>query len=148
MFVNRRVLLAGAAAAGAMLGSGAALSQDRAGLLKALLEIEINSWQYTKDRNVPALQAYLADEAVLIFFDGERFTKAEFLKALATFKVVSFNVDRKSAGLLMPTQDTACLLYRVTYDQGTGPATVLSSNTYVRRGGGWKSVLYQETKAK
>lgn len=148
MDLNRRALLAAAAAAGAIVAASPIMAQDRAGLLKALLEIEINSWQYTKDKNLPAMQAYLADEAVLIFYDGERFTKPQFLKALATFKVVSFNVDRKSAELLTPNQDTACLLYRVSYDQGSGPVSVLSSNTYVRRGGGWQSMLYQETRAK
>jgi len=148
MFVNRRALLVAAGAAGAVAASSAVLAQDRAGLLAALLEIEINSWQYTKDKNLPAMQSYLADEAVLVFYDGSRFTKQEFLKGLATFKVVSFNVDRKSGELLVPTPDVACLLYRVTYDGGMGPATVMSSNTYVRRNGGWQSVLYQETRAK
>lgn len=145
MSLDRRLLLAGSAAT--LMVAGTAQAQDRAALLKAILEIEINSWQYTKDKNVPAMQTYLADETVLIFYDGSRFTKAEFLKGLATFRIDSFEIDRGSAQLLMPTADTACLLYRVTYDPGTGPVKALSSNTYVRRNGGWQSVLYQETKA-
>ena len=49
------------------------------------------------------------------------FAKAEFLKGLPTFRVDSFDVDRKSGELLTPTADVACLLYRVTYNTGTGP---------------------------
>jgi hypothetical protein len=146
MTIDRRLLLAGTAAALTAAG-GAVQAQDRAMLLKTLLELEINSWQYTKDKNVAAMQTYLADEAVLIFGDGSRFTKAEFLKGLPTFRVDSFDVDRKSGELLTPTADVACLLYRVTYNPGTGPMKVLSSNTYVRRSGGWQSALYQETRA-
>ncbi len=146
MTTHRRALLAGAAV-GTLAAIGGAAAQDRAALLKTLLELEINSWQYTKDRNVAAMQTYLAEEAVLIFGDGSRFTKAEFLKGLPTFRVDSFDVDRNSGELLTPTADVACLLYRVTYNPGTGPMKVLSSNTYVRRGGGWQSALYQETKA-
>jgi len=146
MMTHRRALLAGAAVT-TLAAIGTAAAQDRTTLLKTLLELEINSWQYTKDKNVAAMQTYLADEAVLIFGDGSRFTKAEFLKGLPTFRVDSFDVDRKSAELLTPTADVACLLYRVTYNPGTGPMKVLSSNTYVRRGGGWQSALYQETKA-
>jgi hypothetical protein len=146
MMMHRRALMAGAAV-GALATIGSAAAQERGALLKTLLELEINSWQYVKDKNVPAMQTYLADEAVLIFGDGSRFTKAEFLKGLPTFRVDSFDVDRKSGELLTPTADVACLLYRVTYNPGTGPMKVLSSNTYVRRGGGWQSALYQETKA-
>ena len=146
MMMHRRALMAGAAV-GALATIGSAAAQERGALLKTLLELEINSWQYVKDKNVPAMQTYLADEAVLIFGDGSRFTKAEFLKGLPTFRVDSFDVDRKSGELLTPTADVACLLYRVTYNPGTSPMKVLSSNTYVRRGGGWQSALYQETKA-
>ena len=146
MMMHRRALMAGAAV-GTLATIGSAAAQERGALLKTLLELEINSWQYVKDKNVPAMQTYLADEAVLIFGDGGRFTKAEFLKGLPTFRVDSFDVDRKSGELLTPTADVACLLYRVTYNTGTGPMKVLSSNTYVRRGGGWQSALYQETKA-
>ena len=147
MSIDRRLLLAGTAAAVMAAGATETQAQDRSALLKAILELEINSWQYVKDKNVPAMQNYLADEAVLIFYDGSRFTKPEFLKGLPTFRVDSFEVDRGSAQFLMPTADTACLLYRVTYNPGTGPVKVLSSNTYVRRNSGWQSVLYQETKA-
>ena len=80
MMMHRRALMAGAAV-GALATIGSAAAQERGALLKTLLELEINSWQYVKDKNVPAMQTYLADEAVLIFGDGSRFTKAEFLKA-------------------------------------------------------------------
>lgn len=143
MLERRHILLAaGACLAAAPLAP--ARAQDRAGLLKTLFELEVGSWQFTKDANLAAMQAYLADEAVLIFGDGSRYTKAQFLKALPTFGLKSFAVDSKSAQLLVATPDVASLLYRVTYTQDK-PVTVMSSNTYVRRQGKWVSLLYQET---
>ena len=145
--IDRRGLLAGAAVG---LASAAALAQDdKAKLRDTLLELEIGSWQFTKDKNVAAMNGFLADDAVLIFFDGSRFTKPQMVKF--DFQVTSFNVDRKSAELLMATPDVAILLYRVTYTSSTKgsastTATVSAADTYVRRGGKWLSLLYQETR--
>jgi hypothetical protein len=88
---------------------------------------------------------------MLIFYDGTRYTKAQFVKF--DFEVASFDVDRKSAQLMVASPDVAILLYRVTYAsgmKGSKPvsATVSAADTYVRRGGKWQSLLYQETQAK
>jgi hypothetical protein len=132
--------------------STAALAQDdKAKLRDALLELEIASWQFTKDKNAAAMNGFLADDAVLLFFDGSRYTKPQMMKF--EFDVASFNVDRKSAELLMATPDVAILLYKVTYASGPKggkpvTATVSASDAYVRRGGKWLSLYYQETRLK
>jgi len=147
--IERRGLLVGAAVG---LVSTAALAQDdRAKLRDTLLELEIASWQFTKDKNAAGMNGFLADDAVLIFYDGTRYTKAEFVKF--DFDLSSFTVDRASAELLIATPDVAILLYRVTYATGTKggkpeTATVSAADTYVRRGGKWLSLLYQETRLK
>ena len=147
MLARRHILLA----AGACLAAGSVQAQDRAELLKTLFELEVGSWQFTKDANLAAMQSYMADDGVLIFGDGTRYTKAQFLKALPTFGLKSYTVDSKSAQILVATPDVASLLYRVSYTTDK-PVTVMSSNTYVRRpsgaGGRWQSLLYQETLAK
>ena len=147
--IDRRGLLVGAAVG---LASTAALAQDdKAKLRDMLLELEIASWQYTKEKNAAAMNGFLADDAVLIFYDGSRYTKAQFVKF--DFEVASFTVDRKSAELLVASPDVAILLYRVTYASGMkgskpDTATVSAADTYVRRGGKWLSLYYQETHLK
>jgi ketosteroid isomerase-like protein len=128
--------------------SPALAQDDRAKLRDTLLELEVGSWQFTKDKNAAAMNGFLADDALLLMADGSRFTKAEFVKF--GFEVTSFTVDRASAQLLVASPDVSILLYRVTYtsrSKGGAPATatVRSSDTYVRRGGKWQSLYYQET---
>jgi hypothetical protein len=123
---------------------------DPANLLAYLMELEKGSWQYVKDRNIAGLQNYLADDALLIFGDGSRFTKAEFLKLVPDFKLASLAIDVRSAEVKMLRPDVATVLYRVTYAsalRNTNAVTmkVTAASTYVRRGGKWWSVLYQET---
>ena len=147
--IDRRGLLVAAAVG---LATAPALAQDdRTKLRDTLLELEIGSWQFTKDKNAAAMNGFLADDAVLIFYDGSRYTKAQFVKF--DFEVASFTVDRKSAELLVASPDVAILLYRVTYASGMkgskpDTATVSAADTYVRRGGKWLSLYYQETHLK
>src|SRR5258708_26287588 len=147
--IERRGVLVGGAVG---LASASAVAQDdKAKLRDTLLELEIASWQFTKDKNAAAMNGFLADDALLIFYDGSRYTKPQFVKF--DFEVASFAVDRKSAELLLASPDVAILLYRVTYASGTKgskptTATVSASDTYVRRGGRWLGLYYQETQLK
>ena len=147
--IDRRALLA----AGAIgLAAVPALAQDdKTKLRDALLALEIGSWQFTKDKNAAAMNGFLADDAVLMFYDGSRYTKAQFVKF--EFDITSFSVDRASAQVLVASPDAAILLYKVTYAsamKGGKPttATVSAADAYVRRGGKWQSLYYQETQAK
>jgi hypothetical protein len=149
--IDRRGLLVGAAVEVVGVSTAALAQDDKAKLRDALLELEIASWQFTKDKNAAAMNGFLADDAVLLFFDGSRYTKPQMMKF--EFDVASFNVDRKSAELLMATPDVAILLYKVTYASGPKggkpvTATVSASDAYVRRGGKWLSLYYQETRLK
>jgi ketosteroid isomerase-like protein len=147
--IDRRGLLV--AAAVGPLSASALAQDDKTKLRDTLLELEIGSWQFTKDKNAAAMNSFLADDAVLLMGDGNRFTKAQFVKF--EFEVTSFTVDRASAQLLVASPDVAILLYRVTYisrDKG-GPSMtskVAASDAYVRRGGRWQSLYYQETPLK
>ncbi|MGE0714586.1 MAG: nuclear transport factor 2 family protein [Alphaproteobacteria bacterium] len=156
MAIGRRVLVQGLAAA-ALLGGCAAMPAeapaDRAALQAHLMGLEIASWQYFKDKDVAAMGAYHGDGAMLVFADGSRFTEAEYLAIMPSFDVESFAVDRGSAHTILVSPDVAILMYRASYTagmKGQRPTTtsVISSSTYVRRGGKWLSVLYQETPVK
>lgn len=125
---------------------------DRAKLRDALMEREKESWEMMKKKDVPALRDFLADDVVLIFNDGARLSKAEFLKLTPDFKLESYAIEGK-ADIVVLTPDAATLIYRITYtsaikDDKPRKVTVLSSSTYVRRGGKWLNVFYQETPAK
>jgi Domain of unknown function (DUF4440) len=144
--IDRRRLLAqatvGVAAVG-MLSASALAQDDKAKLRDTLLELEIGSWQFTKDKNAAAMNGFLADDAVLLLFDGSRYTKPQMMKF--EFDVASFTVDRASAQLLVASPDVAILLYKVTYASGPKggkpvTATVSASDAYVRRGGKWLSL--------
>lgn len=122
---------------------------DRAKLRDTLMEREKDSWEMMKKKDVPGLRDLLADDAVLIFNDGARLSKAEFLKLTPDFTLDSYTIEGK-ADLVVLTPDAATLVYRITYTsaikaEAPHKVTVLSSSTYVRRGGKWLNVFYQET---
>ena len=107
------------------LASAPALAQDdRAKLRDTLLELEIGSWQFVKDKNTEAMKGFLTDDAALIFYDGGRYTKAAFLKVMPDFRLDNFTVDRSSAEVLLASPDVAALLYRITYTSAIKGAKV------------------------
>jgi len=125
---------------------------DRAKLRDTLMEREIESWGMMKKKDVAAMKEFLADDVVLIFYDAVRLSKPEMLKLTAECKLDSFTVEGKP-DIVMPTPDVATILYRITYtsaakDEKPRKVTVMSSSTYVRRGGKWSNVFYQETLVK
>jgi hypothetical protein len=148
--IARRVLMIGATLGlAAWSSTAAAQPTDPAALLATLMDLEKGSWQFVKSRNLAGMQNYLADDGLLIFGDGSRYSKAEFLKALADFRLDSFTIDPK-AEVKVWSPDVATLLYRITYASAMKDAKavtlkVTSASTYVRRNGKWWSVLYQET---
>jgi hypothetical protein len=150
--IGRRKLLAGAAL-GVAFGPRMAMAQPagKADLLATLMKLETASWQFLKDTNVSAVKKYLADDALLIFGNGSRFTKAEYIGAMPNIRLDSFTIE-PNADIKVWTPEVATLLYRVTYASAMKNAKAstmkaLSSSTYVRRNGNWLSALYQETPA-
>lgn len=149
MIARRGLVTGGLGASLAIAATANAQPADKAALVATLMKLEAESWQFLKDRDVAAAKDYLGDDALLIFGDGSRFTKAEYLEMMPNFRLESFRIEG-GAQLAVWTPDVATLLYRVTYASAVkdAPATTvkaLSSSTYVRRDGKWLSVLYQET---
>lgn len=149
--VARRSLMIGAALS---LAATPSMAQphpsDPNNLLAYLMELKKGSWEYVRAKNIAGLQNYLADDALLIFGDGARYTKAEFLRVVPDFKLVSLAIDARSAEIKMLRPDVVTVLYRVTYASAVRNANAvtlkaMSASTYVRRGNKWWSVLYQET---
>jgi Domain of unknown function (DUF4440) len=149
MIARRGFAVAAGAGLVAWSHGTAAQTPDRTALLGILMKLEVESWQILKDRNVDRAKGYLADDALLIFGDGTRYTKEAYLKVMPDFRLDSLTME-PNAEIRIWTPDTATLLYRVTYafalkDAKAVTIKAMSSSTYVRRGGNWLSVLYQET---
>jgi hypothetical protein len=152
MMIARRGFAAVAAGAGLVALSHEAAAQtppDRTTLLGVLMKLEVESWQFLKDKNTAAAKDYLADDALLIFGDGTRYTKDDYLKVIPDFRLDSLTIE-PNADIRIWTPDVATLLYRCTYASAINDAKavtlkVMSSSTYVRRGSKWLSALYQET---
>src|SRR5437763_12750285 len=112
--IGRRRLLVGAALGVAFRPPMAMAEPDKAALLAELMKLEVASWQFLKDTNVPAVKDYLADDALLIFGDGTLFTKAEYIKAMPDIRLDGFTIE-PSADIVVWTPDVATVLYRITY---------------------------------
>jgi uncharacterized protein (TIGR02246 family) len=144
------MIIAGAATLAAL--SVTAQAQDTAKLRDELMALEKGSWDFLRDNNAAGMRGFLADDVVLIFQDGKRYNKREFLALMPDFKLVNLTIEPTYA-VRMIGPDVATLLYRVTYTSTfkNGPAEtakVISSSVYVRRDNKWWSVLYQETPIK
>ena len=153
--IGRRTFGRGALALAAVIGLGGALggalpaeAQDHAKLRHALMQSEAESWEWVRTKNVAAMQNYFADDALLIFADGSRYGKAEFLKALPGTSIDNIVIDKATSGVIAISPDVATLLYKVSYKSGGTTYKAASASTYVRRNGKWLSVLYQETPVK
>ena len=139
----------------ALVGVVPALAQspDIAKLREELMVLEKGSWGFMRDKNYEGMKNFLADDGLLIFWDGTRFNKRQTLELMKDFTLVGDIAIEPSYAVRMLSPDVATLLYRVTYTssvKGAKPETlkVLSSSVYAKRDGKWWSVLYQETPIK
>jgi hypothetical protein len=142
-----------ALAIAALLAVPAARAQDKpdsARLREELMALERQSWEYAKARDRAGMRRFLAEDAQLIFADGSRYSKSEMLGyVLPNYRLDTYEIDPRY-GFRQISPDAAFLLYRVTtrgatrFDR-TETTKVLASSTYVRRGGKWWCVLYQES---
>jgi hypothetical protein len=126
---------------------------DIARLREELMALERESWEHIKARDRAGMRRSLAEDAQLIFDDGSRYSKYEMLDyVLPNYRLDSYEID-PSYGLRLISPHVAVLLYRVTsrgaarFDR-TETTRVVVSSVYVRRGGKWWCVQYQETPSK
>jgi hypothetical protein len=152
MIGRRSVILGGAVALAGLAVPALAQSPDIAKLRDELMELEKGSWGYMRDKNYDGMKNFLADDGLLIFWDGTRFNKRQTLELMKDYKLDSLTIEPTYA-VRMVSADVATLLYRITYTSSVkgGPTQTvmtLSSSLYVRRDGKWWSVLYQETPIK
>ena len=151
--MTRRSLMIGGVVALAGLSPALAQSPDITKLREELMALEKASWEYMRDKNYEGMKNFLADDGLLIFWDGTRFNKRQTLELMKDFALVGDIAIEPTYAVRLLSPDVATLLYRVTYTssvKGAKPETMkaLSSSVYARRDGKWWSVLYQETPIK
>ena len=152
MIARRTLMIGGAVALAGLALPASAQSPEITKLRDELMELEKASWGYMRDKNYDGMKNFLADDGLLIFWDGTRFNKRQTLELMKDYKLDSFTIEPTYA-VRMISADVATLLYRSTYTSSvkgepTQTVMTLSSSIYVRRDGKWWSVLYQETPIK
>ena len=132
-----------------LLGLAVVSPSMAADLKEEIVAAEKRAWQAYADRDVKAYSDW-TDDAVEVLADGSVMTgKQAILDDLksTTCKVKSFDIANTRVRQVSP--DVAILTYSLTQDV-TCDATKLApkaiaSSLYVRRGGKWLGVHYQET---
>src|SRR6185503_8572190 len=112
MLDRRSMIVAGAVALTAL--SATAHAQDTAKLREELMALEKGSWDFLRNNNAVGMRGFLADDALLIFNDGKRYNKREFLALMPDFRLTSLTIEPTYA-VRMIGPDVATLLYRATY---------------------------------
>jgi uncharacterized protein (TIGR02246 family) len=121
-----------------------------ADLKEEIVAAEKRGWQAYADHDVKAYSDGWTDDAVEFLADGSVLTDKQAILAdlkSTTCKVKSFDIANTKVRQVSP--DVAILTYSLTQDVTCG-ATKLApkanaSSLFVRRGGKWLTVHYQET---
>jgi len=121
-----------------------------ADLKEEIVAAEKTGWQAYADHNVKAYSDVWTDDAVEVLADSSVLTgKQAILTDLksTTCNVKSFDIANPQVREVSP--DVAILTYSLTQDVTCGATKLapkaIASSLYVRRGGKWLGVHYQET---
>jgi hypothetical protein len=117
-------------------------------LKETLVNLEKQSWEAWKNHDGKFFQGFLSDDHVEVGFGGPT-NKATVVAGVAGAgcTVKSYVVDHFEVAAL--DADTALLTYHAAQDTTCGgtavPSPVWVSSLYMKRGGRWLNVLYQQT---
>ena len=114
---------------------------------KKITEREINTWEFAKNKNLPAMREILGDDYVG-FFGKNTMNANDVVKMFQTSTVRSYHLS--NIRVKPVTDDVAIIYYELNQDilDADGDKwtpNVASASTYVKRKGAWYSVFYQET---
>ena len=123
-------------------------STGDAQLLNELTALEKQSWEATMKDDTKFFEAFLADETTGVLADGSVIGREQILKNLDELHVKKYTMGKTT--LVRISEDAAMILYPASYEavhKGVEErfSAVNSSALYVRRGGKWKQLFYQET---
>jgi hypothetical protein len=122
---------------------------DKGALKETLVNLEKQSWEAWKNHDGKFFQGFLSDDHVEVGFGGPT-NKATVVSGVAGAgcTVKSYTVDNFEFTAL--DTNTALLTYHAAQDTTCGgtavPSPVWVTSLYMKRGGRWLNVLYQQTK--
>ena len=123
---------------------------QEADLKEKLVQLETDSWKAWKSRDAEFFKSFLSDDHVEVGRNGVA-DKARVLEAVGSPQCVveSYDVDRFTLKVI--SADTALLTYHArqsTKCNGVAvPSPAWASSLYVKRGGRWLNVMYQQSPA-
>lgn len=141
---------AGTASAGAAAASNPLAAAETAALFDTLVAIERRSWNAWQGHDGAFFREVLADDHLDIGFSGPVDKQAVVAGVLSpACAVKSFAVE--GFRLLPVDATTALLTYRARQDTTCGsfavPSPTWVSSLYVKRGGRWQNLIFQQTQA-
>jgi hypothetical protein len=121
---------------------------DNSALKETLVKLEKQSWEAWKNHDGKFFQNFLSDDHVEVGFGGPT-NKADVVSGVAgpICNVKSYAVDKFELTVL--DKNTALLTYHESQDTTCNgqpvPSPAWVSSLYMKRGGRWLNVLYQQT---
>jgi len=115
-----------------------------------LTALERQSWEATMKDDTRFFETFLADEATGMLADGSIINREQIIKNLDEMHLKKYTMGKST--LLRVSEESALILYPASYEalhKGVEErfAAVNCSALYVRRGGKWRQLFYQETSA-
>ena len=127
--------------------SGQELSPKDEKLKAHIVDLDIAAWNNWKNKDVAAFRSGTIDEFVSISSDGISTKEQMVVTAFVDCNLKSFSLH--DIGFIKLNKKAVLLTYTATQDgecDGTKlTPTVLSSVSYVKRGGKWIEAFYMET---
>ena len=122
-------------------------SSEEAAIKEQLIKLEKQSWEAWKNRDGKFFQEFLSDDHVEVGLGGLT-NKAEVVAFVGSpvCTVKSYELDHFE--LKMLDKNTALLIYREAQDtvcHNPVPSPCWVSSLYMKRGGRWLNVFYQQT---
>ena len=117
-------------------------------LLEELTKLEKASWEAAMKDDKDFFRSYLAPECKWFLADGSVVGRDQVLVNLDEFHLQSYSMGKVS--MLKVTEDSVMIMYTIKYEglhhgKKESFAELESSSLYVRRGGKWLEIFYQET---
>lgn len=125
-------------------------SSMAADLKEDIVAVEKRSWEAYANHDAKAYGDTITDDAVVVTLGGDILTgKPQILADVSSKSCDLRNFDLADTKLRQPSPDTAVLTYNLTQDITCGgkklPTKAFATSVYVRQGGKWRCMNYQET---
>ncbi len=116
-----------------------------------IIDLEKQGWEAIKNKDWNAFGSLLSEDFVNVDDDGITTGRSEVVKLTSNLNLTDYSLEESK--VVMLSKDVALLTYKAT-EKGSSKGQDLPSkpfymsSAYVKRGGKWVNVFFQETLAK